>query len=76
MMELKQIFKYEYQGKEWVRIAPILCDKISCQYMFSRYGNWLRVICRIVGHRMVCSYEEKPLYHARCTICKYEIIAE
>jgi len=76
MTKLKQILKYEYHGKEWERMNPIRYDKISCRYMFNRHGNWLRIICKILGHKMVCAYEEMPLYHARCAVCKYEIVAE
>jgi hypothetical protein len=76
MMKLKQILGYEYQGEKWVRMNPVLYDETSYRYMFNSYGNWLRIICKIVGHKMVYAKEDMPLYHARCAICKYEIVAE
>lgn len=54
---------------------PILYNKTAYKHMFSRRGNWLRIMCKIVGHKMVRADDEMPLYHARCAICGYEIVA-
>jgi len=57
-------------------MSPSIYDKTVYQYIFYRRGNWLRIMCKIIGHKMVRAIEEMPLYHARCSICRYEIEAE
>ena len=76
MTKQENITKYECKSKGWMRINPILYDKIVYRHMFSRCGNWLRLICKVIGHKMVCADDEMPLYHARCAVCKHEIVAE
>ena len=46
------------------------------RHIFIKQGNWLRIMCRILGHTMMQADDEMPVFHARCATCMYEIIAE